>query len=103
HTYCARRGYYASPTEYPWSQPAHYWMVTRLYSEMCLNSWSEGELALQAKAELVKMAKRILSGETIPEPIAMIEQPRPQFVSNERGLEVITRIRNEIFKKFHKK
>ncbi|EOW6418068.1 replication protein P [Cronobacter malonaticus] len=102
-TYCARRGYYASPTEYPWSQPAHYWMVTRLYSEMRLNSWSEGELALQAKAELVKMAKRILSGETIPEPIAMIEQPRPQFVSNKRGLEVITRIRNEIFKKFHKK
>ncbi|WP_105875208.1 replication protein P, partial [Cronobacter malonaticus] len=69
-TYCARRGLYASPEDYPWKQTAdypwqkaaHYWLVTGLYSGMRLNSWTEQELAEQAKAELVKMARRIANG-----------------------------------------
>ncbi|NUW55416.1 DNA replication protein [Cronobacter turicensis] len=97
-TYCARRGLYASPADYPWQQAAHYWLVTGLYSGMRLNSWTEQELAEQAKVELVKMAKRIASGETIPEPVAMIEQPRPQPVTRERGLEIIARIRRDLLK-----
>ncbi|ELY5791412.1 DNA replication protein [Cronobacter turicensis] len=97
-TYCARRGLYASPADYPWQQAAHYWLVTGLYSGMRLNSWTEQELAEQAKVELVKMAKRIASGETIPEPVATIEQPRPQLVTRERGLEIIARIRRDLLK-----
>ncbi|WP_105875214.1 replication protein P, partial [Cronobacter malonaticus] len=61
-TYCARRGLYSSPEDYPWQQAAHYWLVTGLYSGMRLNSWTEQELAEQAKAELVKMARRIANG-----------------------------------------
>ncbi|EOC0350077.1 replication protein P [Cronobacter turicensis] len=98
-TYCARRGLYASPTDYPWQQAAHYWLVTGLYSGMRLNGWTEQELAEQAKAELIKMARRIASGESIPEPVAMIEQPRPQPVSRERGLEIIAHIRRDLLKK----
>ncbi|WP_265094210.1 replication protein P, partial [Cronobacter malonaticus] len=78
---------------------AHYWLVTGLYSGMRLNSWTEQELAEQAKAELVKMARRIANGETIPDPVPMIEQPRPQPVSRERGLEIIARLRRDILKK----
>ncbi|EOC1289997.1 DNA replication protein [Cronobacter muytjensii] len=97
-TYCARRGLYASPTDYPWQNAAHYWLVTGLYSGMRLNGWTEKELAEQAKAELGKMAKRIGNGEIIPEPVPMIEQPVPQPVSRERGLEIISSIRRNILK-----
>ncbi|ELY2640085.1 DNA replication protein [Cronobacter sakazakii] len=96
--YCARRGLYASPTDYPWQNAAHYWLVTGLYSGMRLNGWTEKELAEQAKAELGKMAKRIGNGEIIPEPVPMIEQPVPQPVSRERGLEIIARLRRDILR-----
>ncbi|KAB1063292.1 DNA replication protein [Cronobacter sakazakii] len=98
-TYCARRGLYASPTDYPWQYPAQYWLVTGLYSGMRLNGWTEQELAEQAKFELGKMANRIASGETIPDPAPMIEQPRPQPVSRERSLEIISKLRGEILVK----
>ncbi|MEX0352013.1 replication protein P [Cronobacter sakazakii] len=97
-TYCARRGLYASPTDYPWQNAAHYWLVTGLYSGMRLNGWTEKELAEQAKVELGKMAKRIGNGEIIPEPVPMIEQPVPQPVSRERGLEIIARLRRDILR-----
>ncbi|ELY4436993.1 DNA replication protein [Cronobacter dublinensis] len=98
-TYCARRGLYASPTDYPWQNATHYWLVTGLYSGMRLNGWTEKELAEQAKAELLKMARRIASGETIPDPVPMIEQPKTLPVSRERGLEIIARLRRDILKK----
>lgn len=99
HIYCARRGLYASPTDYPWRHPAHYWLVTGLYSCMRLNGWTEQELTVQAKVELGKMAKRIANGETIPDPVPMIEQPRPQPVSRKKGLEIIASIRRNLFRK----
>ncbi len=99
HTYCARRGLYASPTDYPWQHPAHYWLVTGLYSCMRLNGWTEQELTVQAKVELGKMAKRIANGENIPDPVPMIEQPRPQPVSRKKGLEIIASIRRNLFRK----
>ncbi|EKA1095123.1 replication protein P [Cronobacter sakazakii] len=102
-TYCAQRGLYASPMDYPWQNPAHYWLVTGLYSGMRLNDWTEQELAEQAKAELVKMAKRIASGETIPEPVPIIERSKPQPVSSKRGLEIIARLRHDLLRKPSKK
>ncbi|MDK1198631.1 replication protein P [Cronobacter dublinensis] len=102
HAYCARRGFYNAPTEYPWKHPAHYWMVTKLYSEMSLSNWTELELAEQAKVELAKMALRVASGETIPKPVPMIKRPKPQPVSREKGLDIINKIRYQILKKsFH--
>ena len=101
--YCSRRGFYADATAYPWEHPAHYWMVTHLYSQMRLQGWTESELVEHAKAELQKMARRISSGETIPEPVQMIAQPEPRPVSRERGLEIIARIRREVLNKPRKK
>ncbi|ELY3543815.1 DNA replication protein [Cronobacter turicensis] len=99
HAYCARRGFYNAPTEYPWKHPAHYWMVTRLYSEMRLNNWTKSELIQQAKWELSKMAKRIGDGETIPKPVSMLERPIFRPVSRTKGLEIIAKIRLNILKK----
>ncbi|ELY5930595.1 replication protein P [Cronobacter turicensis] len=98
-TYCARRGLYNSPTDYPWQQAAHYWLVTGLYSGMRLNGWTEEELIEQAKVELVKMARRIANGETIPEPLMTVEPPRQCFVSREKGLEIIAQIRENILER----
>ncbi|WP_105588655.1 replication protein P [Cronobacter sakazakii] len=95
-TYCARRGLYTSPTDYPWQHSAHYWLVTGLYSSMRLNGWTEQELAEQAKVELMKMTRRIVNGEKIPEPLPTIARPKLQPVSRERGLEIITRLRNTL-------
>ncbi|EPO1788769.1 replication protein P [Cronobacter turicensis] len=97
-TYCARRGLYASPADYPWKHPAHYWMVTGLYSGMRLNSWTESELAEQAKLELVKMAQWITCGKTIPVPVPMVEQSKMQIVSPKRGLEIIDELKKKILK-----
>lgn len=99
HAYCARRGFYNAPTEYPWKHPAHYWMVTRLYSEMRLNNWTKSELIQQAKWELSKMAKRIDDGETIPKPVSMLERPIFRPVSRTKGLEIIAKIRLNMLKK----
>ncbi|ELY4218751.1 DNA replication protein [Cronobacter sakazakii] len=100
-TYCARRGLYASPRDYPWQHPSHYWLVTSLYGGMRLNGWTEKELAEQAKAELDKMSYRITSGETIPEPMSIIERPKPQPVSREKGIEIIAGLRRKILNKRH--
>ncbi len=101
-TYCARRGFYASPTDYPWQHPAHYWLVTGLYSGMRLNGWTEQELSEHAKVELGKMAKRIGNGETIPNPVPLIEQPKPKPISREMGLEIIAKLRRDVLKKSQK-
>ncbi|ELQ6111617.1 DNA replication protein [Cronobacter sakazakii] len=97
--YCARRGLYDSPTDYPWQQAAHYWLVTSLYSGLRLNHWTEHELAEEAKVELMKMAKRISSGEIIQEPLQLIEKPRVYPVTRAKGLQIIAGIRREILKK----
>ncbi|HCI6019561.1 replication protein P [Klebsiella aerogenes] len=94
--YCARRGLYDDPTEYPWEAPAHYWMVTSLYSGMRYGNWTPGELLTHAKAELAKMVKRIAAGEAIPEPVQLIEKPKHTPVSQERGREIIAEIRRKM-------
>ncbi|WP_336279946.1 replication protein P [Cronobacter dublinensis] len=99
HTYCARRGLYTTPTNYPWKHASHYWLVTRLYSAMRLSCWTESELTEQARAELIKMASRIVSGEIIPKPLSMVEESVLHPVSRERGLKIIAKLKNEILKK----
>lgn len=97
-TYCAQRGMYDSPTKYPWQHPMHYWLVTRLYSEMRLRNWTEKELTEHAGIELKKMAERLVKGETIPKPVELIEQSRLQPVTREKGLEIIAKIKRDILK-----
>ncbi|ELY6202259.1 replication protein P [Cronobacter sakazakii] len=102
HTYCARVGLYAASTEYPWKHPTHYWMVTRLYSEMRLYGWTESELIEQAKKELSNMVQRITSGEKIPAPVSLIERSESRQFSREKGLKIIAKIKKEILKNSNK-
>ncbi|QHM71313.1 replication protein P [Mixta intestinalis] len=102
HAYCARRGYYDAPEAYPWTNPAHYWLVTGLYSDMRANNWTDAELAAHAKTELARMAARISSGEKIPEPAPMIEKPKHQPVSPARGREIIAELRRNVLNKSRK-
>ncbi len=73
-TYARKRGGYVSPEAYPWPSPEVYWMVTTLCDHMRHESWSEAQLRKGCGAELKLMAKRIESGETIPQPRARIAQ-----------------------------
>lgn len=93
HDYCARRGYYDAPEAYPWEHPAHYWMVTSLYSGMRANCWTDSELHKKASAELVMMAARITRGEQIPEPKVMLPQMGGKPLGQKQGLEKIAEIR----------
>lgn len=78
HRYCAERGYLSSPEAFPWERPAHYWMVTALYSGMRSHNWTEKELLNAAREELSSMEKKIRRGEPIPEPVLVLEEkPRP--------------------------
>jgi len=95
YDYCNRRGYYASPEAYPWEQHSHYWMVTALYSGMRANNWSDGELRRRAAVELSAMAKRILAGENIPAPKAMIPVLGDKPLSQQKALEKIAELRTK--------
>lgn len=82
--YCAERGYLSSPEAFPWERPAHYWMVTALYSDMREHNWTEKELLHAARRELTNMEKRIRRGDPIPEPVLVLtEKPRPPMKSDE--------------------
>lgn len=72
--YAANRGYYASPDNYPWEKPAHYWLVTRLYSDMISRNLTDQQLKGQCEAELIKLSELIKSGWRIPEPRPLIEK-----------------------------
>lgn len=93
--YCAKRGLYDDPTKYPWEAPAHYWMVTNLYSGMRYGNWTPGELLTHAKAELAKMVKRVAAGEVIPEPVQVIGKPEYRPVSQEAGKQIVADIRKK--------
>lgn len=95
HTYCARRGYYDAPEAYPWEHPAHYWLITSLYSGMRANTWTEAELRKRAAAELALMAARINRGEEIPAPRAMLPQLGGKPLGQKEGLAKIAEIRKK--------
>ncbi|ELY4034231.1 DNA replication protein [Cronobacter sakazakii] len=97
--YCERRGYYDAPEAYPWDHPAHYWLVTRLYSGLRSNGWSQQELYKYASEELGKMAKRIISGELIPKPRTMIHASSSVPLSKEESLLKISELRAKYFRK----
>lgn len=93
--YCRKRGYLTSPEAYDWKHPAHYWMVTALYSGMRANGWAGKELLEAARRELTTMAEKIRRGERIPEPILTLsEKPRPAL-PREESLKRITEIRKK--------
>lgn len=66
---------------------AEYWLITTLYCRCKTSEWSDKQLADGVAKELVKMAKRIKQGESIPAPqitLPKATEPRlsPQEIAN---------------------
>ncbi|EPN1630655.1 replication protein P [Cronobacter dublinensis] len=93
HLYCARRGYYDKPEEYPWINPVHYWLVTALYTGMRENSWTEQELYQQSINELERMARRIAGGEEIPSPRILLQKEVAKPMDKKESLKRLAELR----------
>ena len=66
--YNGEKHFIDDPTQYPWPSPAVYWMVIDLSARQHRHQWDYKSLRKACEEELKKMAKRIVSGEQIPEP-----------------------------------
>ncbi|HHR6217446.1 TPA: replication protein P [Providencia alcalifaciens] len=89
--YCSVRGW----CRFHWQSNACYWMVTKIYSEMRSKNLSDSEVRKLCISELNAMAKRIKSGEKIPEPVQMIEQKHIP-TSKEKSLHNLAAIRERL-------
>ncbi|MEQ5075948.1 replication protein P [Providencia alcalifaciens] len=89
--YCSVRGW----RRFNWQSNACYWMVTKIYSEMRSRNLSDSEVRKLCSSELNAMAKRIKSGEKIPEPVQMIEQKHIP-TSKEKSLHNLAAIRERL-------
>ena len=67
--------------------------MTGLYADMRANGLSDTELRRKAQDELLRMVRRIKTGEAIPEPIKQIPKLGGRPLSNEQGLNKIAEIR----------
>ncbi|HHP1336567.1 TPA: replication protein P [Klebsiella variicola] len=93
YRYCRTRGLYPDAESYPWERNEHYWLVTGLYTDMRANALSDSELRRKASDELLRMVRRIKTGEAIPEPVKQIPKLGGRPLSNEQGLNKIAEIR----------
>lgn len=103
YQYCRTRGQYPDAESYPWPEheiepltlkhKACYWLVTGLYTDMRANALSDSELRRKASDELLRMVRRIKTGEAIPEPVKQIPKLGGRPLSNEQGLNKIAEIR----------
>ena len=76
NSYCARRGDYTTPADYPWSAPVMYWIVTDVRRLMLQNNYTEGEVRKSVQRHLTIWAKRLAKGEQIPAPVVMLSAPK---------------------------
>lgn len=67
--YCSVRGW----GKFSWPSNACYWMVTKIHSEMRSKNLTDSEVRKFCSLELNAMAKRIKSGEKIPDPMLQLE------------------------------
>lgn len=95
YQYCRTRGQYPDAESYPWESNAHYWLVTSLYQKMRANGLSDAELRRKASEELARMANRINSGETIPEPVKQLPVLGGKPLSRMQGLARLAEIREK--------
>lgn len=66
---------------------------TGLYTDMRAKGLSDSELRRKASEELLRMIRRIKTGEAIPEPVKQIPKLGGRPLSNEQGLNKIAEIR----------
>ncbi|ELY2555343.1 DNA replication protein [Cronobacter sakazakii] len=93
HEYCARRGYFDSPEQYPWKHSVHYWMVTALYTVLKEKGLTESQLKKYAERELSKMTEYILNGGVVPKPKLTLKNKISKPLDPETALLRIKNIR----------
>lgn len=88
--YCSVRGW----RRFNWQSNACYWMVTKIYSEMRSRNLSDSEVRKLCASELNTMAKRIKSGEKIPDPILQLESAVIP-TKRDKALSIIADLKNK--------
>lgn len=70
--------------EFKFHSNAEYWLITGLYCRNKAGEWTDQQLRAAISKELVKMAKRLKSGEVIPAPqITLPRQEKPRLSREE--------------------
>ncbi|ELR5205761.1 replication protein P [Providencia rettgeri] len=88
--YCSVRGW----RRFNWQSNACYWMVTKIYSEMRSRNLSDSEVRKLCSSELNAMAKRIKSGEKIPDPMLQLESAVIP-TKRDKALSIIADLKNK--------
>lgn len=88
--YCSVRGW----RRFNWQSNACYWMVTKIYSEMRSRNLSDSEVRKLCSSELNAMAKRIKSGEKIPDPMLQLESAVIP-TKRDKALSIIAELKNK--------
>ncbi|HFD6683762.1 TPA: replication protein P [Providencia alcalifaciens] len=88
--YCSVRGW----RRFNWQSNACYWMVTKIYSEMRSRNLSDSEVRKLCLSELNAMAKRIKSGEKIPDPMLQLESAVIP-TKRDKALSIIADLKNK--------
>lgn len=88
--YCSVRGW----RRFNWQSNACYWMVTKIYSEMRSRNLSDSEVRKLCSSELNAMAKRIKSGEKIPDPMLQLESAVIP-TKRDKALSIIAGLKNK--------
>lgn len=90
--YCARRGLYNGPENFPWQSNECWLMVPALYSRMMSGNLSVSEMRKACQKELRNMTRRLDTGEKVSAPVAQLPVLACPL-SNEKGLDKIAEIR----------
>lgn len=88
--YCSVRGW----RRFNWQSNACYWMVTKIYTEMRNRNLSDSEVRKLCSSELNAMAKRIKSGEKIPDPMLQLESAVIP-TKRDKALSIIADLKNK--------
>ncbi|CAK7037786.1 replication protein P [Providencia sp.] len=88
--YCSVRGW----GKFSWPSNACYWMVTKIYSEMRSKNLTDSEVRKLCSSELNAMAKRIKSGEKIPDPMLQLESAVIP-TKRDKALSIIADLKNK--------
>lgn len=85
-----------SLAEFKFHSNAEYWLITGLYCRNKASEWTDQQLRAAISKELVKMAKRLKSGEVIPAPQITLPEQAKQKLSREEICHRWRRLRSSL-------
>ncbi|WP_336193355.1 replication protein P [Providencia stuartii] len=88
--YCSINGW----RRFKWKSNACYWMVTKIYSDSRSKGLTDSEVKKLCVSELSAMAKRIKSGEKIPDPVLQVDR-KSTPTSRDKSLSIIAELKQK--------